>query len=230
MASALDLIAAIGATFGGRPEALRALPAPPPQAFLLCIFAMLWAALWRGHLRWLALAPFAACLAVYVAAPRPDVAFDADLRAVFIRTEAVGEDPWRLIAGRGRSTYARDRIGALLGLAAPRVSRLAAPEACTESACQADGVGARALLLVRTEAGFAAACIGGAIVLTPLVAPEGFAERCAPAFVIDGHMLAQEGGGFIYLDGHAPRIARAWPQTVQRPWTRRAAPESADQT
>ena len=88
MASALDLVAAIGATFGGRPEALRALPAPPVEAFLLCVFAMLWACLWRGALRWAALLPFAASVALYAAAPRPIAVFDADLRAVFVRAPA----------------------------------------------------------------------------------------------------------------------------------------------
>lgn len=86
MASALDLVAAIGATFGGRPEALRALPQPPDSALILCVAAMLWACLWRGWLRWLGLAPLLASVAVYAAAPRPIAAFDADLRAVFAMT------------------------------------------------------------------------------------------------------------------------------------------------
>ena len=82
MASALDLIAAIGETFGARPEAVRALPQPPDLAFMLVVLAMVWACLWRGWLRWPALAPFAAGLALYVLAPAPVAAFDADLRAV----------------------------------------------------------------------------------------------------------------------------------------------------
>lgn len=165
MASALDLIAAIGATFGGRPEALRALPAPPAAAFILCVFAMLWACLWRGGLRWMALFPFAASLALYIGAAQPAVAFDADLRAVFVRG-GEARAPWLLISGRGRSTYARERIGAILGLAAPRVARLAAPEACTDAACFVELTPGHAFALVRAEGGFDAACAPGAIVVT----------------------------------------------------------------
>ncbi|MGH6949794.1 MAG: ComEC/Rec2 family competence protein, partial [Vitreimonas sp.] len=71
MASALDLIAAVGATFGDRPEAVRALPRPPDLAFVLCALALVWACLWRGALRWAAVLFFAAGLALYVSAPRP---------------------------------------------------------------------------------------------------------------------------------------------------------------
>ena len=71
MASALDLIAAVGQTFGERPEAVRALPQPPDLAFVLCVFALLWACLWRGALRWAAAPIFVASVALYVTAPRP---------------------------------------------------------------------------------------------------------------------------------------------------------------
>ena len=95
MASALDLIAAVGQTFGERPEAVRALPRPPDVAFVLCVFALLWACLWRGALRWLGAPLFAASVALYVAAPQPVVAFDADLRAIYARDDG----RWTLIAG-----------------------------------------------------------------------------------------------------------------------------------
>ena len=224
MASALDLVAAVGATFGGRPEALRALPMAPDGAFLLCVFAMLWAALWRGGLRWLAIAPFMASIALYLSAPRPFAAFDAELRAVFVRTDEAGE-PWRLIAGRGRSTYARDRIGAMLGLAPPRVARLSAPEACTESVCVLQTPDARPLILVRNAEGFAHACVAGAIVLARVAAEDGFAVRCGLADLIDAPALAQRGGGFIREIDGALTITRAHSASLVRPWSRRASGE-----
>lgn len=222
MASALDLIAAIGATFGGRPEALRALPMPPDSAFLLCVFAMLWAALWRGMLRWLALAPFAASIALYISAPLPLAAFDADLRAVFVRTEASGE-PWRLIAGGGRSTYARDRLGGMLGLAIPRIERLSAPEACTEAACALTTPSGHALIVVRSIEGFAQACTPGAVVIARYAAPDDFALRCAPSHLIDAPNLARTGGAAIYESEEGLRIERAYPPNVSRAWTQRGA-------
>jgi competence protein ComEC len=226
MASALDLIAAIGATFGGRPEALRALPMPPDLAFLLCVFAMLWACLWRGALRWLALAPFAASLAIYVNAPRPIAAFDADLRAVYVRTEAAGE-PWRLITGRGRSTYARDRLGGMLGLSIPRIERLSSPETCAESLCVMQ-TQAGALMLVRRQEGFAAACAPGALVISAHDAPSGYAARCN-IHLLDRLALTNGGGAFVYAaDPAGFAIKRARQSAVDRPWTTRITLDSAN--
>jgi competence protein ComEC len=116
MASALDLVAAIGETFGSRPEAVRALPRPPDLAFALCVGALLWACLWRGWLRWGGVVLFVACIALYISAPRPVAAFDADLRAIYAQAAEADTTHWTLIGGSGRSTYARDRLGAMLGL------------------------------------------------------------------------------------------------------------------
>jgi len=217
MASALDLIAAIGATFGNRPEALRAMAQPPDLAFILCVFAMLWAALWRGAVRWVALAPFAACLAVYAVAPPPVVAFDADLRVVLARQ---GED-WRLMPGRGRSTYARDRVAAMLGISPSQIDRLASPEGCGEISCRWQTPRGADVRLVRNAAAFDEACAPDALVIASVAAPAGQAARCNLGLLIDGAALAQQGGGFIYDDAAGLRIARAWPDHVQRPWTPR---------
>src|SRR6185436_17144432 len=133
MASALDLIAAVGQTFGDRPEAVRALPRPPDLAFLLCVAALLWASLWRGALRWAAAPILGAAIVVYASAPRPSLAFDADLRAIYLR-EANAQG-WEVITGGGRSTYARDRLGAMLGVAPAEIEHLAPPETCAEAFC-----------------------------------------------------------------------------------------------
>jgi competence protein ComEC len=227
MASALDLIAAIGATFGGRPEALRALPAPPDIAFLLCVFAMLWAALWRGALRWLAVAPFAACIVLYAVAPRPVAAIDADLRAAFVRVGDASE-PWRLVPGAGRSTYARDRLGAMLGLALPRVDRLSIPEICTEAACTLRTPAAHTLIVVRTEKGFAQACVPRAVVITKLSTPADFGQRCGLAHLLDAPDLAQSGGAFFYETDAALTLRRAYPPGMRRAWTQRSPGEGGD--
>jgi competence protein ComEC len=218
MASALDLIAAVGQTFGTRPEAVRALPQPPDIAFMLCVFAMVWACLWRGLLRWLALAPFVASLAMYANAPRPVAAFDADLRAVF--TREAGND-WRLIAGRGRSTYARDRLGGMLGISPPQIERLTPPEACGAAYCALRTQNGFGFVVVRQEAGFVAGCRVGATVISYLAAPPGYARSCHLAALLDASDRARFGGGMIYETETGLRIMRAWPAQVRRAWTPR---------
>ncbi len=219
MASALDLIAAVGQTFGERPEAVRALPRPSDPAFVVCVFALLWAALWRGALRWAALAILAASVALYIATPRPVVAFDADLRAIYARDAGSGR--WSLIAS-GRSTYARDRLGAMLGIAPPQIERLAPPDACGEATCRwiSDGL---AFIFVRDVEGFDDACMEGAVVIAGIVAAGDFAQRCSLAALMDAKDIAQMGGAAIYVTDEGVRIARAWPQHIRRAWTQRDA-------
>ena len=219
MASALDLIAAVGQTFGERPEAVRAVPRPPDEAFALCVAALLWACLWRGALRWGALPIFVVSCWIYVNAPQPVMAFDADLRAVYARNEE-GAPRWMMIAARGRSTYARDRLGSTLGLSPPVIERLAPPESCGEANCVWTWQG-RTFALVRGELGFADACVNGAIVLARVAAPAEFARQCNLAALLDTRDLAVRGGGFIYSDGDALRIERARSANVVRPWTPR---------
>jgi competence protein ComEC len=219
MASALDLIAAVGQTFGERPEAVRAVPRPPDEAFALCVFALVWACLWRGALRWGALPLSAASIWLYATAPLPVLAFDADLRAVYARSDEGGER-WSVIAAGGRSTYARDRLGSTLGLSPPLIERLAPPESCGELSCVWTWQG-RTLVFVRDGQDFANACVSGAIVLARVAAPTDFARQCNPAALLDTHDLAAYGGGYIYAAGELLRIARARSSHVNRPWTPR---------
>ncbi|MFZ2030153.1 MAG: ComEC/Rec2 family competence protein [Vitreimonas sp.] len=219
MASALDLVAAIGQTFGARGEAVQALPQPPDAAFILCVTALLWACLWRGALRWGAVLFFGAGFAIYLQAPRPVAAFDGELRATFAR----GAHGWTLAAGSGRSTYARDHLGAMLGIAPPMIERLAPPETCSDVLCSwvlPHGV----LLLIREQGGFTT-CQPHAIVVSKQLPPSDYATRCRPAALITAGDLAQQGGAFIYADNAGLRIARAQPRGIRRAWTPPAVPD-----
>jgi len=220
MASALDLIAAVGQTFGARPEAVRAMPQPPDLAFVLCVIAMLWACLWRGLLRWGALAWFAACIVIYASAERPILAFDADTRAIYARADEGGREHWTLIAAPGRSTYARDRLGSMLGLSPPEIERLAPPEACGEGGC-VWSYGERTFAFVRGASGIDAACLRRAYVIVTVETPADYASRCALTGLISRDDLARVGGALIYQDADRLRVAHAWPPHVQRPWTPR---------
>lgn len=214
MASGLDLIAAIGQTFGERPEAVQAMPKPPDSAFILCVGALLWACLWRGALRWGAIVLFGASIAVYVLAPRPSIAFDSDLRVVF----AQDDGRWTLAAQPGRATYPRERLGATLGLAPSVSERLAPPESCSESLCMWR-TRERAVLLVQAESGFDGACIGGAVVVARVRAPDGYAAACELEALMDAADIARYGGATLTETPTGLRIERAWPLGLRRPWT-----------
>ncbi len=219
MASALDLVVAVGGVFGERPEAVRASPRPPDGAFLLCVGALLWACLWRGRLRWGGLLLLAASAALYAAAPRPLAAFDAELRALFVR----GESGWMLLARPGRSTYARDRLGAMLGVGPIMAERLPLPQGCGDDLCLIDGDGEMKLAVVRNEPGFEGACVAGAIVLTRLKAPDNYRVRCGLVALMEGENLARQGGAMIYRAPDGFRIERSVRPATARPWTPRAA-------
>ncbi|MEQ1616827.1 MAG: ComEC/Rec2 family competence protein [Terricaulis sp.] len=221
MASALDLVVAVGGVFGERPEAVRALLRPPDAAFMLCVIALLWACLWRGWLRWGGAGLFAASIVLYLLAPTPVAAFDSEMRAVFVR----GHDGWRLIARGGRSTYARERLGAMLGIAPLTIERLPPPEQCAEAACTLSLDGQTALL-VRTEAGLVAAladrsAADSAIIMTHLSIPPEHRERRRLVALIDAANLARLGGGFIYAAPDGLRLTRALDPATRRPWTPR---------
>lgn len=209
MASALDLIAAIGQTFGVRPEAVRALPKPPDAAFLLCVMALLWASLWRGWLRWGALGFFTASIALYITAPQPVVALDGDLRAVFSR-DAAGR--WTLIERPGRSTYVRDRLGGMLGLAPAQLERIAAPESCGEGGCKLSD----AMTFARTDEAVAASCAQVSVIIAT---SNVSANACSGSGYLDAANRAALGGALIYETPSGHRIERARPAQVQRPWT-----------
>jgi competence protein ComEC len=212
MAAALDLIVAVGATFGERPEAVRALPRPPDLAFLLCVFGLVWACLSVGLLRWLGAVFVAVSAALYALAPQPVAVFDEDLRAVFLRDEG---GAWSLIRSRGRSAYARERLGAMLGLSPREVERLAPPEACDEEACvwQRGDISILLALAEQVE------LCGASIVLARTDDALG---ACDADHVIGPADLAANGGGFIYLDSGRIRIERAR-GVQQRPWTTNSA-------
>lgn len=214
MASGLDLIAAIGQTFGERPEAIRAVPKPSEVSFLVCVLALTWACLWRGALRWFSVPIFLVSVALYVATPRPVAAFDADLRAIYVREP----DRWTLLAGSGRSTYARERLGAMLGLTPAETERLAPPEACGEAFCQWQ-TSQRAVFIVRDATALERACTPRAIVIAETETPADYAVRCQLAALITRESITRLGGATITETPVGPRIARAWPQEIERPWT-----------
>lgn len=226
MAWGCDLVIGVSAAFAERPEAVRALPRPPDAAFLLCVAAILWGAVWRGALRWGACAPLAAAAWLYATAPQPVLAFDAAMRVLYVRTNETPHEPWRLLRAAGRSPYARERLGEMLGVPPRRSDRLAPPEGCDEARCVITHL-AQPVIVARTADAFAAPCIAGAWTLTPLEAPPDYAARCGPLALIDARDLAAQGGGFMRSVDAELQTTRTRAPDARRPWSAHS-PGTAD--
>ncbi|MGE3928542.1 MAG: ComEC/Rec2 family competence protein [Hyphomonadaceae bacterium] len=220
MAAALDLVVAIGEAFGARPEAVRALPRPSDLAFLLCVAALLSACLWRDAMRWTGAPLFAAALALYAFEPRPSVVFDSGLRALLARAAEPSGPRWVLVSRAGRSSFARDRLGASVGLAPLQIERLAPPETCGEAMCAWRSAKTGRTFVLTQD--WQQACTPGVVVISSVPAPAGFAEECAPALALDAEMLQRRGGAAITeLRNGAIQVRWAY-HDVSRAWSRAA--------
>jgi competence protein ComEC len=209
LAAACDLLVGVGSAFADRPEAVRAMPKPPDAAFLVAVLAIVWACLWRGALRWGGAILFGVAILLYATAPKPALLFDGELRVVLAR-EARG---WTLLPVHGRSTFARDRLGAMAGLEPARLEKMP-PPACDEAACFIRLARGTRVAVVLSPEGFAAAGAQNAVVLTRLAAPSGVARQ---AYLVDRTDLARRGGGTITETRAGLRVARARGHET-RPW------------
>ncbi len=196
MADALDLIAAIGSTFGERPEAVLAVQRPPDAFLPLVAMAVAWGCLWRGAIRWGALAWLGAAAMVAIGAPRPALAYDSEMRAIYVRVE--NEQEWRVIATARGAAFARERIGAQLGVPAGRIDLLAPPEGCDENACRWRLPNGHEAALVADAPAAERACGLDLVLARTALAPD-FQRRCG-GHVIDAGLRARHGGGLIWTE------------------------------
>lgn len=190
MATGLDMVRAIGATFSERPESIRTLPAAPTSAFLLAVAAIVWTCLWRGMLRWFGVLALCAAATVFVLAPKPVIWADGDLRAVVARTQ----DGWVAVGDPRRAAFARGRLGGLAGLHQLQVERLPPPDGCDGEACIWRTPAGRPAARVYRAEGFTRACLANVIVLADVAAPADFSPRCRPAMLVDPANLVARGG------------------------------------
>lgn len=217
MAGALDMVAAIGRVFADRPEALRPLPIAPLSAFLVAVAALIWACLWRGAVRWLGALLLVVAVSIYLAAPKPILWADGDLRAVVAKTP----DGWIASADPRRGAFARGRLSGLAGLSPQQSEALPPPVDCSVDVCRWETPLRRPVFRVSAAGGFAAACIEGAVVLSDLQLPPDFRSRCRPGFTTDPSDLAANGGVSLTETAHSLEIRRAHDHAGIRPWSGR---------
>jgi competence protein ComEC len=214
MAAGLDMVRAIGAVFAERPEAVRALPLAPLEAFLAAVGALLWICLWQGWFRWLGLAGLAAAGGLYLTAPRAVLLADGDLRAVVARTP----ERWIVVGDAKRGAFARNRLGGLAGLSAYATERLSGPDGCDTHFCTWTTPGGRTVVRVWDERALAHACRREAIVLSSVALPKQYAESCALSLSIDPQALTEAGGLSVTESPQGLIVQRAGRRDA-RPWS-----------
>lgn len=250
LGEALGLLIALAAEVAGWPGAVARLGLMPASAYALLVGGGLWLCLWRGHARWLGVAPIVLGAGVALAARPPDLLVSADGRHVAL---LIGED----IVARPRLALLRDRTGDYLremwgGATAATADAAIAdlPGAdCGIDACVAR-IGPRGSRLDGSAAGpgwrllatlskdtiawprFAPACAAADIVISDRRLP----LWCEPRWLkLDRGSLERSGAVAIWLEAHRVETVAAtvgdhpWlPQPqVWRPGPRRTVPDQA---
>jgi competence protein ComEC len=217
MAGALDMVAAIGRVFSDRPEAVRPLPVAPEGAFLVAVLAIIWACLWRGAVRWLAIPMLVAAACLYITSPKPVLWADGDLRAIVANTP----EGWVVVADARRGAFAKGRLGGLAGLSPVQVNKTPPPMTCDSSACRWTTPQGRLVVRVFDETGWSGACARGAVILSDIRSPKSPAQPCTAKRIIDPHDLERNGGVALIETQDGVRIMRARDQAGYRPWSGR---------
>ena len=191
----------------------------PPLAMLISFLGILFACLWKGHLRWIGV-PLAAAVLVWPRPPAPLawIANDADDAAIAAKGVIVTLKP-------DKRAYATQLWAGRRGLTAPK-NATAARDAlfdCTLRGC-APKAGARPAIgawwskLTPPDGTLDDLCRRSEIVVIrySFDAP----QTCARKIVLHGEDFRRNGAAEIYADGPRWRIAWAQPIRGDRPWSR----------
>ena len=208
----LELIGGVGAAFGERPEAIRAIPAMPLSSFQLFLAAIAWLCIWRGALRWLGLAFAAWALWLYAVAPQPVLLIDGEGKVVLARST----QGWAIERAPRGARFAQERLGQRAGLDAHALGALPSLE-CEAGVCQWRTPFGHRAVLVRIAQSEAGMC-DSVQLLIRLVPRQAKNIPCAQGLVISAEDLQRKGGVAVYESrkGLSVRYALEGPQPVWR--------------
>jgi competence protein ComEC len=201
----LDLMLAIAHFTAEQAGAVRLMPQISGMTISLFVAGALWLGLWSGRARLAGLAPIAAASALVVLTPIPDLLVAGDGRQVGITMLDAAGKPRLLSLRNGRSSYTRDNLMELAGVAAEPVPLAEWEQAqCSSAFCTITinrGERDWVLLLGRgreqvEERALAAACAEADIVVSERFLP----RSCRPRWLkADRRFLSQSGGLSINL-------------------------------
>jgi competence protein ComEC len=213
----ISLMNQIAAITAGAPAAQVVVPSAPDWVLPVSFLGLLFACLWRGHLRWIGI-PVACAVLWAPRPPPPDIWISADGAAVAVRD---GKDAVLLrpdVKLFGAELWARRRGLTPLATEADRDSRFAcdawscAPLAAAPVKLAAAWNVRRPLKDGRLQALCASAEI---VVLRNDFRP----ETCGAGLVLAGLDFAQGGSAEIYRAGSGWRVEWAQSLRGRRPWT-----------
>ncbi|WP_245804648.1 ComEC/Rec2 family competence protein [Erythrobacter tepidarius] len=210
----LDLVLAIAHLTANQPGAVKLMPQISGTVIALFAAGGLWLALWSGRIRLFGLVPLLLASLFTLSTPVPDLLVTGDGRQVGI-TQTASDGTRRLISLRdSRSSYGRNNLLELAGVAAAPIPMVDWPGArCSSAFCTLtvrregrDWI----VLMARSrdrveERGLATACA-----LSDIVIADRFLPRsCRPRWLkADRRLLARSGGLSITLaDGRIESVA-----------------------
>jgi competence protein ComEC len=216
-AAALDGILALAQGFAERPEAVQGIAPLAPWAFGLAVAGLVWACLWRGLLRVGAGVFVTGAIAAQALSGPPVLVFDAGLRHIYA-TPADG--PVLALFPEQQRRFERERLLAQLG-AWPRDPRQGVvwPGCAGEAGvagCTVPLRGGTRLAVVAAPEVFTGPCPAADLVLSPLVAPADWGQRCPDRILLDAH--AHQGRAGIVRQGLRGFDVRYLNVTAPRPW------------
>ena len=223
----LDLLLALAHWTAARPGAVTLLPAMGAGAFALFLAGALWLALWRGRMRLWGLVPaLLATLSLAFLAPA-DLLVSGDGRHVGI----TGEGAELLVLREGRSSFARENLSEVAGMAGEVRALDTWPGArCNRDFCLVRlerGGRTWQLLLSRgqdmaPERELAAACEQVDIVISDRWLP----RSCHPRWLRADRRLLERTGG-LAIDLGKGEVTTVAASQGQHGWWRGAAPRPA---
>lgn len=201
----LALLLAIAHLTAGQAGAVRLMPQISGLAVALFAAGGLWLALWQGRVRLAGLVPVAVANLLVAATPIPDVLVAGDGRQVGITVKGPEGEPRLLALRDSRSSYTRDNLMELAGVAAEPMPLAQWPGArCSAAFCTLTlhrGGRDWVLLLGRGRAQVEERALAAACSRADIVVAERFLPRsCRPRWLkADRRMLAESGGLAIDL-------------------------------
>lgn len=180
---------------------------------LACFAAsLLWITLWTTPLRYLAILPFLAGLAVASKPERPDILIERDGSGILVR----GADGRLVLAGKPSAFVLQQWLNAEGDNRKPGDATLRHGAACDDSGCVIRDKAGRSIAFAQDRLAVAEDCRRADLVITPVPWTAGCAAR-----LIDRAALSRDGATALIAEGKGWRAHLSERTEIDRPWSRR---------